>query len=90
MSPFLPHLIRERLFELERTVETLATRVNRLQSHVASSPRPAQERRLCRRSLWQRAITRGFALETRGPVRENRRLVPHHVVDPARQSRERP
>ena len=89
MSAFLPHLIRERLHELERTVETLATRINQLQSHMALSPPPAQEPSLHQRSLWQRAIRRSFALERRGPVRENRRRDPH-VVGPARQSRERP
>ncbi len=89
MSALLPHLIRERLHELERTVETLATRVNQLQSHVALSPPPAQGCPPCRRSLWRRAITRSFALDRQGPVRENRRLDPH-VVGSTRRGRERP
>ncbi len=89
MSAFLPHLIRERLHELERTVETLVTRVNQLQSHVAVPPPPSMEPRTNRRSLWQRALRQSFSLGGRGPVRENRRRDPH-VVGPARQSRERP
>lgn len=80
-------LVRERLWELERTVRTLADRVQHLQRQAVSCPPVSQEARLWPTWRWRGVRTGGSQPKGRGSIRENRRI-PRHASSAARPNAE--
>ncbi len=79
MTAHLPNPIRDRIVELERTVETLATRVKHLERR-ATPPRPVLHRpRFWHMWLWKGTPWDGVGKTERVVVRENRRIDGHVV-----------
>ncbi len=79
MTAHLPNPTRDRILELERTVETLATRVKHLERQAAPS-RPV----LHRPRFWHMWLGNGTPWDGAGKtervgVRENRRIDGHVV-----------
>ena len=77
MPVLAPDLMRERVFELERAVETLTFRVSQLQHHVAGTRAQSLGSRLCSVWDWKSMMKRTFTRKSREPVRENRRIEGH-------------
>ncbi len=79
MAAHLPNPTRDRILELERTVETLATRVKYLERRATPSrlvlPRP----RFWHVWLWNGTPWDGAGKTERVGVRENRRIDGHVV-----------
>lgn len=77
MPVLAPDLIRARVLELERAVDTLTVRVSQLQHHVAGSRAHSGGCRLWRVWEWKSMMNRTFTRKSREPVRENRRIEGH-------------
>ncbi len=79
MTAHLPNPIRDRIVELERTVETLATRVKHLERRTTPS-RPVLHRpTFWHMWPWKGTPWEGVGQTERVVVRENRRIDGHVV-----------
>ena len=79
MSVLVPNLMRERVLELEKAVETLSVRLSLLQQQVASARSQALESRSAVVWDWKSIMKRTFTRKKRAPIRENRRMEAHDV-----------
>ena len=77
MPVLAPDLMRARVLELERAVDTLTVRVSQLQHHVAGSRAQSRGARLWPAWDWKLMMKKTFTRKRREPVRENRRVEAH-------------
>lgn len=77
------NLVRERLWELEQTVRTLANRVQHLQRQAASCAAAPQGVSFWPTWRWKGVMTGGSQQKGRVSIRENRRM-PRHASRAAR------